>query len=293
MDSQWLTEVGPGKLFLDYGPISMVIAASRDGEPLTALCRDAGQIAVDCLTELGPQLKLLKRSWTQFEPGELSGVAVTMWQAVQATADNDLTPMAAVAGAFADKVADWLQQQGATKVLVNNGGDVAIRLLADETTKVGVMPEIGGEGFSKLVRLASGDGIGGIATSGLGGRSFTCGVMESVTVLAKSCAVADAFATSLANASYIDSSAVVRGLARLIDPDTDIPDLMVTESVGRLTPQEVQQSMQQVLARLRDNVDKRIIKGATLHLQGANRSYPEALFSKMDVQVQCQQIRGK
>ena len=279
MDSQWLTEVGPGKLFLDYGPISMVIAASRNGEPLTALCRDAGQIAVDCLTELGPQLKLLKRSWTQFEPGELSGVAVTMWQAVQATADNDLTPMAAVAGAFADKVADWLQQQGATKVLVNNGGDVAIRLLADETTKVGVMPEIGGEGFSKLVRLTSGDGIGGIATSGLGGRSFTCGVMESVTVLAKSCAVADAFATSLANASYIDSSAVVRGLARLIDPDTDIPDLMVTESVGRLTPQEVQQSMQQVLTRLRDNVDKRIIKGATLHLQGANRSYPEALFS--------------
>jgi len=279
VDSQWLTEVGPGKLFLDYGPISMVIAASRDGEPLTALCRDAGQIAVDCLTELGPQLKLLKRSWTQFEPGELSGVAVTMWQAVQATADNDLTPMAAVAGAFADKVADWLQQQGATKVLVNNGGDVAIRLLADETTKVGVMPEIGGEGFSKLVRLTSSDGIGGIATSGLGGRSFTCGVMESVTVLAKSCAVADAFATSLANASYIDSSAVVRGLARLIDPDTDIPDLMVTESVGRLTPQEVQQSMQQVLTRLRDNVDKRIIKGATLHLQGANRSYPEALFS--------------
>ena len=279
MDSQWLTEVGPGKLFLDYGPISMVIAASRNGEPLTALCRDAGQIAVDCLTELGPQLKLLKRSWTQFEPGELSGVAVTMWQAVQATADNDLTPMAAVAGAFADKVADWLQQQGATKVLVNNGGDVAIRLLADETTKVGVMPEIGGEGFSKLVRLTSGDGIGGIATSGLGGRSFTCGVMESVTVLAKSCAVADAFATSLANASYIDSSAVVRGLARLIDPDTDIPDLMVTESVGRLTPQEVQQSMQQVLTRLRDNVDKRIIKGATLHLQGANRSYPDKLFS--------------
>ena len=279
MDSQWLTEVGPGKVFLDYGPISMVIAASRDGEPMTELCRDAGQVAVDCLSELGPQLKDLKRSWTQCEPDELSGVAFAMWQAVQSTGDINLTPMAAVAGAFADKVADWLQQQGATKALVNNGGDVAIRLLADETTKVGVMPEIGGVGFSKLVRLTAGDGIGGIATSGLGGRSFTCGIMESVTVLAKSCAVADAFATSLANGSYIDSPAVVRGLARLIDPDTDIPDLMVTESVGRLTPQEVHQSMQQVLTRLRDNVDKRIIKGATLHLQGANRSYPEALFS--------------
>ena len=246
---------------------------------MTELCRDAGQVAVDCLSELGPQLKYLKRSWTQCEPDELSGVAFAMWQAVQSTGDINLTPMAAVAGAFADKVADWLQQQGATKALVNNGGDVAIRLLADETTKVGVMPEIGGVGFSKLVRLTAGDGIGGIATSGLGGRSFTCGIMESVTVLAKSCAVADAFATSLANGSYIDSPAVVRGLARLIDPDTDIPDLMVTESVGRLTPQEVQQSMQQVLTRLRDNVDKRIIKGATLHLQSFSQSYPEALFS--------------
>ena len=253
----------------------MVIAASRDGEPLTALCRDAGQIAVDCLTELGPQLKLLKRSWTQFEPGELSGVAVTMWQAVQATADKDLTPMAAVAGAFADKVADWLQQQGATKVLVNNGGDVAIRLLADETTKVGVMPEIGGEGFSKLVRLASGDGIGGIATSGLGGRSFTCGVMESVTVLAKSCAVADAFATSLANASYIDSSAVVRGLARLIDPDTDIPDLMVTKSVGRLTPQEVQQSMQQVENKLLPAISNGKVHSCSAFLQGRTKQWPQ------------------
>ena len=78
MDSQWLTEVGPGKVFLDYGPISMVIAASRDGEPMTELCRDAGQVAVDCLSELGPQLKDLKRSWTQCEPDELSGVAITM-----------------------------------------------------------------------------------------------------------------------------------------------------------------------------------------------------------------------
>jgi ApbE superfamily uncharacterized protein (UPF0280 family) len=202
-----------------------------------------------------------------------------MWQAVQLTGDRDLTPMAAVAGTFADKVADWLQQQGATKVLVNNGGDVAIRLMADETTKVGVMPEIGGIGFSKLVRLAAGDGVGGIATSGLGGRSFTCGVMESVTVLAKSCAVADAFATSLANASYIDSPAIHRTLARLIDPDTDIPELMVTETVGRLTPQEVNQSMQQVLMRLNAVVARQQILGATLHLQGASQSYPQNLFN--------------
>ena len=278
MDSQWLTEVGPGKVFLDYGPISMVIAASRDGDPLTALCRDAGQVAVACLSELGPQLKLVKRSWTQCEPGELSGVAATMWQAVQSTGDRDLTPMAAVAGTFADKVADWLQQQGATKVLVNNGGDVAIRLMADETTKVGVMPEIGGVGFSKLVRLAAGDGVGGIATSGLGGRSFTCGVMESVTVLANSCAVADAFATSLANVSYIDSPAIHRTLARLIDPDTDIPDLMVTETVGRLTPQEVNQSMQQVLEKLCPAINDGRVSACIAFLQGRVEQWPETWF---------------
>lgn len=278
MDSQWLTEVGPGKIFLDYGPISMVIVASKDGEPLTDLCRDAGSIAIDCLGELRPQLKLLKRSWTRCEPGEISGVAIAMWQAVQETGDTDLTPMAAVAGAFADKVADWLELQGATKVLVNNGGDVAIRLLANEKTKVGVVPEIGSKGFSKLVQLSAGDGVGGIATSGLGGRSFTCGIMESVTVLAKSCAIADAFATSLANGSYIDSPSVRRILARCADPDTDIPDLMVTESVGQLTLQEVNQSTQQVLTRLQDFVSRSRIKGATFSLQGGSHCYPAALF---------------
>jgi len=255
----------------------MVIAASRDGEPLTALCRDAGQVAVDCLSELGPQLKLLKRSWAQLTQGELSGVAATMWQAVQSTGDRDLTPMAAVAGTFADKVADWLQQQGATKVLVNNGGDVAIRLMADETTQVGVMPEIGGVGFSKLVKLSAGDGIGGVATSGLGGRSFTCGVMESVTVLAKSCAVADAFATSLANASYIDSPVVSRVLARSIDPDTDIPELLITKTVGRLSPQEIDQSMRQVEKKLFPAINAGMVIACLAFLQGRSEQWPDSV----------------
>lgn len=256
----------------------MVISASNGDEQLTALCRDAAKIAVACLHELGPQLKLLKRSWTECEPSELSGVAVTMWQAVQLTGDRDLTPMAAVAGTFADKVADWLQQQGATKALVNNGGDVAIRLMADEMTQVGVMPKIGGAGFSQRVRLIAGDGVGGIATSGFGGRSFTCGVMESVTVLANCCATADAFATSLANSSYIDSPAVRRTLARRIDPDTDIPDLMVTETIGSLTSQEIQKSIAQVEGKFSPAMKEKIILACLVSVQGRNVCWPRSRF---------------
>ncbi len=262
LEANAITELEAGRVFLDHGPISMVISASRQGTPLAEQCISACEVAVACLFELEPELQKLKRSWTRIDPMSLNGIGLKMWQAVSVTADSELTPMAAVAGAVSDRVADWLVAQGATKVIVNNGGDVAIRLMAGETTTVGIIPNLENSGFSKVVRLASDDNVGGVATSGLGGRSFTCGIVESVSVLAQSCAVADAFATSLANSSYIDSPAVRRVLARSIDPDTDIPDLMVTEMVGRLTPLEIDQSMTQVKEKIWPAIRTELISAA-------------------------------
>jgi len=278
MEANAITELEAGRVFLDHGPISMVISASRQGAPLAEQCISACEVAVACLFELEPELQKLKRSWTRMDPMSLNGIGLKMWQAVSVTADSELTPMAAVAGAVSDRVADWLVAQGATKVIVNNGGDVAIRLMAGETTTVGISPNLVDAGFSKVVRLTSADNIGGIATSGLGGRSFTCGVMESVTVLAKSCAVADAFATSLANSSYIDSPAVRRVLARSIDPDTDIPDLMVTEMVGRLTPLEIDQSITQVKEKIWPAIRTELISACLVSVQGRVAQWPEKWF---------------
>ena len=62
--------------------------------------------------------------------------AHTMWAAVSMIGDSDLTPMAAVAGTIADATADFLVESGLTRVIVNNGGDVAVRLTKGETVSV-------------------------------------------------------------------------------------------------------------------------------------------------------------
>ncbi|WP_204349766.1 hypothetical protein, partial [Klebsiella pneumoniae] len=81
-----------------------------------------------------------------------------------------------------------------------------------------------------------GDGIGGIATSGAQGRSFSLGIADSVTVLARDAASADAAATLIANAVDLDHPAIRRRPARNLDPDSDLGDRLVTVGVGDLTP---------------------------------------------------------
>jgi uncharacterized protein len=70
--------------------------------------------------------------------------------------------------------------------------------------------------------------------SGVGGRSFTRGTAFTATVIADSAPMADTAATALANASFIDDPAVIRCPADEIDPDTDIPGLVVTVRVRDL-----------------------------------------------------------
>jgi hypothetical protein len=50
--------------------------------------------------------------------------------------DPNCTPLAAVAGATADMVADFLLETGATNIVVNNGGDISIRLREGERQKL-------------------------------------------------------------------------------------------------------------------------------------------------------------
>jgi hypothetical protein len=55
-----------------------------------------------------------------------------------------------------------------------------------------------------------------------------------VTVIADSAAVADAAATYICNQTYVESDRVTRQAAREIDPETDIPDELVTVTRGDL-----------------------------------------------------------
>ena len=171
-----------------------------------------------------------------------------MAEAVLATGDPWLTPMAAVAGSVSDAVADSLQSRGAVKVTANNGGDIALRLAPGQSLGLGVLYDLEKGGVDRVVRLTPEKGVGGVATSGLGGRSLTTGIASGVTVFSARCAQADALATLLADRSIIDSPAVHTCRAGELDPDSDIADLTVVTGVDPLTEEEKAKALSQVMA---------------------------------------------
>jgi len=236
----------PGKVHFEYGPVSMVVIASACGQPLTELCCKAFTVIDAALREIGAALPVLRRYPAKIDGQELSGLPLRMLESVLAVGEPTLTPMAAVAGAVADSVADWLFAQNADRVLVNNGGDIALRLRPGKTVQVGIISCLDSGAIDKVVTVTNTDGIGGIATSGLGGRSFTRGIAQGVTAFARSAVLADALATHLANASYVPSPRVFTQKAGVLDPDSDIKDLEVVIGKDTLTREEVERSLDQV-----------------------------------------------
>jgi ApbE superfamily uncharacterized protein (UPF0280 family) len=80
------------------------------------------------------------------------------------------------------------------RAFVNDGGDIAVLVSEGHALDIGVAGEFSRGDVPLLngrLRLDAGSGIGGIATSGARGRSFSLGIADSVTVLARDAATAD------------------------------------------------------------------------------------------------------
>lgn len=196
-----------------------------------------------------------------------------MARAVLRTGDPWLTPMAAVAGTVADAVADFLFAQGAEKVTANNGGDIALRLAPGQSLGLGVLYDLERGGVDRVVHLTAEKGVGGVATSGLGGRSLTTGIASGVTVFSRRCAQADALATLLADRSCIDSPAVHTRLAGELDPDSDIADLPVVVSVEPLSREEKERALEQVLREAEEQYRRGNLLACIATVQGVTVTY--------------------
>ena len=183
-----------------------------------------------------------------------------------------ITPMAAVAGAVADELIGLFDRTGVSRAAINNGGDIALHLAAGAFYTVGMWPRI-----DRLPRGADApdalDGrfvvdadmpVRGVATSGWRGRSFSLGIADSVTVLARSAAQADAAATLIANAVDCDAPGIVRAPAAHLKDDSDLGDRLVTVDVPIL-PAAAKSGLRQAEA-LRD---RGLIHAAALFLQDA------------------------
>ncbi len=261
-----------GRVFVDYGPASMVITARRQGEPFPEAAEAAFPLIESALAEIAQALPVLRRAGGDYS--RLEGLPRVMAEAVLAAGEPTLTPMAAVAGTVADAVADWIFAQGADVVAVNNGGDVALRLGPGQSLRMGILPELEG-GISQVVTLQAEDGVGGVCTSGLGGRSLTRGIARAVTVFSRRCALADACATHLANCSYVASPRVHICLAGELEPESDIAGLTVVTGVDSLEEHEVRQGLEQVRREALRQLERGNLLFAAADIQGRRLWVPE------------------
>jgi ApbE superfamily uncharacterized protein (UPF0280 family) len=254
-----------GAVLLDYGPMRMVIRAFDRDTPLVDLAVEGAGLAMRLLEDQAKFLPVLKRKAHTLEVRpEYPEVVRKMIDSTRRMKESDLTPLAAVAGTGSDVVADYLFDRGATKVIVDNGGDIALRLREGETARVGLKTAIDAGNPAYVIPIDAEMGVGGVATSGLGGRSFTKGIASAATVLAENASLADAAATVVGNFTNVEDSRIVRALAETLYPETDLAGEWVTIQVGALPPERVEKALQNGLKKARALVERCLIKGALI-----------------------------
>jgi len=261
-----------------HGPIDLVIGADGDAAALASAHAAAWQRFEQVLPELVqelPQLRLAVSSSPADCP--LQGpVARRMWQACRPFANDFITPMAAVAGSVAQEIIACYQRPGIARAWVNNGGDIAMHLTPGQSLKVGLYADIARLDVAQLQDQLLLDGqfsvdaampVRGVATSGWRGRSFSMGIADSVTVLARTAAQADAAATVIANAVNVNDARVQRAPAASLKDDSDLGQRLVTTGVPLLAPALVLQALQAGLATARSLQNKGLIDSALLVCQ--------------------------
>ena len=259
--------IRPDLVLVDYGPMTLTISAWADGKPRPVMAARAAVLALEILDWLAADQPLLKTPAGKIK--KLEGCPPLLQKAVRIcrAVSPELTGTAAVAGLAADEVLNEALRLGADRVIVNNGGDIALFTSGRQRIKVGLKTHPDGP-ITHYLEVSSGDRIGGVATSGWTGRSFSTGVADVVTVWAEDCTTADAAATWIAGRTDLNSGKVSRSPARELDPETDIPLLKVTREVGRLAPKEKKVALEAGLTEAGRLVAKGIIRGAFLAVQG-------------------------
>ena len=261
-----------------HGPIDLVISADGDAAALASAHAAAWQRFEQVLPELVQELPQLRQAVSSKATDcPLKGpVARRMWQACRPYAMDFITPMAAVAGSVAQEIIACYQRPGIARAWVNNGGDIAMHLTPGQSLKVGLYADIARLDVAQLQDQLLLDGqfsveaampVRGVATSGWRGRSFSMGIADSVTVLARTAAQADAAATVIANAVNVNDARVQRAPAASLKDDSDLGQRLVTTGVPPLPPALVLQALQAGLATARALQSEGLIDSALLVCQ--------------------------
>jgi len=264
-----------GRLHLQDGPIDLFIGADGTEPDIRAAYQTAARRFTGLLDELCSELAELRKAADPAASALQGVVAQRMYRAVAPyTRETFITPMAAVAGAVAEEILGaMLRVAPLRRAYVNNGGDIALHLADGATFIVGLMDRPDAQGVLRTMTIHAEDSVRGVATSGRHGRSFSLGIADAVTVLARTAAQADAAATIIANAVDLPGHpSVIRQPACEIQPDSDLGDRLVTRKVGALCENEIVEALSAGEARAQALLAAGLIEDAVLQLCGAMRS---------------------
>ncbi len=270
--ARWLPD---GKrLHLQHGPSDLVIYAEGMRQRAYEAAVARFQTVID---EVSSELSILK---TAVHPSSVypeGNIAVSMFHAAVQFSDRGyITPMAAVAGAIADEILEeMIEAAPLQRAYVNNGGDIAL-YLAPKTSFNTLMAGVDGRVLGHVTILA-GSGVRGMATSGRHGRSLSRGIADSVTVLARSAALADAAATIVANSVNLQKHPAVQCIAaNTIREDSDLGTMSVVTHCGPLSEGDKTIALNNGLSEAEVFCQSGKIKGASLYLQGRTVSTKSA-----------------
>ena len=262
------------RLHMQYGPIDLVAEADGEMEEVAAAYRQAADRFPLILPELVGELPRLRQTVDELADAVSfhGNTARRMAEAVRMHRGLFVTPMAGVAGAVADEMlAAMTEGRRLQRAYVNNGGDIAIFLGDGAEFAVGLVdrpdkPEPAGR-FTVTLDMP----VRGVATSGWRGRSFSLGIADAVTVLARDAAMADVAATLIANRVNANHPAIERRPAQELEPDSDLGMMPVTVSVGPLDEVTRQAALDSGFAMAEEMREAQLIYGAAILLDGEVR----------------------
>jgi uncharacterized protein len=259
------------RLHLQDGPIDLIVEAWGTETNIHAAYDAAACRFTGLLDELCDELPMLRQAADPAQCPLQGAVARRMYEAVAPfAADCFITPMAAVAGAVAEEILGAMVAAARlARAYVNNGGDIALHLADGEQFNLGLMDRPDRHGLMRTAIIRSGDPTRGTATSGRHGRSFSLGIADAATVLARTAAQADAAATIIANAVDLpDHPGIIRIPAQDLQPDSDLGARLVTRDVGGLSRGEIVDALDAGVASARKLLARGLIDGAALRLCG-------------------------
>jgi hypothetical protein len=262
------------RLHLQDGPIDLIVEAWGSEANVRSAYNAAARRFTGLLDTLCEELPELRKAADPVSCRPRGKIARRMHAAVAPyAAAHFITPMAAVAGAVAEEILGAMVDAAQLdRAYVNNGGDIALHLGRGERFTVGLMDRPDQPGLMQTTIIEADDPTRGIATSGRHGRSFSLGIADAVTVLARTASQADAAATIIANAVDLPGHpAIVRCPAHDLQPDSDLGARLVTRDVGDLSHHEIEEALGAGADRAGALLAQGLIESAALRLHGETR----------------------